>query len=84
MQSSRASAMKRTNDGPLAQNALVVDRCLAQYIHMINTGAVPIYAELRVMHFQTRTDRLLLLRRVRLCPLQHKSADRPSAHEVEE
>ena len=59
MHPSRASAYNEVSeltDGPLAHNAKGVERGLAQCLHMINIGAVPFYAELRVMHCRTRTD----------------------------
>ncbi len=38
--------MKQTARRAMAQNAKVVERCLAHCFHMINTDTVPIYAEL--------------------------------------
>ena len=74
----------RDEDWPLAQNAEVVEGCLAHCLHMTNTGAVVCYAEWRVVHCGMRTDSMLRLLSVRTCPSQHWSADRPSAREVED
>ncbi len=66
----RTSAMKKTDrDGPLAQNAKVVEGCLAHCLHMTNTGAVVCYAERRIVHCRMRTDSMLRL---------HRAAQRPN------